>query len=195
MSRPTHNTKWSPIFTSVVLSIVAGLPGLLVVGSPAAASTRPTPGDPGGAILKQLNKVRRAVPSDARAVTLFGAEPHLTHQCDSTTPGVVASVWFTSNSSVSHLSNEVGAKMRAAGWTHPSHTPPGKWFDMISGHQVEANNFIFRWTRRLSDGKVAGATLQVGVPLSGWKTGDTLHWGLAAESPGVDEPKMHCGAA
>ncbi len=43
-----------------------------------------------------------------------------------------------------------------------------------------ANHFIYRWQRRLPQGVMAGATLQVGIPVSGWTTGMLLTWNLGS---------------
>ena len=176
---------------SVVIS--AGIALALTAGSGrGVAALRPV-GDPGGQILHQLSSLARAVPKGSPRVHAAGMEPHLTHSCTSTIPGVAERVTFVSRQSVQRVDAEVAANLRHDGWVDPT-TSSGEWYTVtLSGRQVLAENYIFRWTRQLKSDIAAVATLQVGVPLKGWRTGQPLAWFLGALSPGVGEPPMHCG--
>jgi hypothetical protein len=120
-------------------------------------------------------------------------EPHLTHSCFTTIPGVAERVTFVSHQTVQQVDAEVAANLKRQRWTDPT-AATGRWDTVtLSGRQVMAENYIFRWTRQLRKGVVANATLQVGVPMRGWRTGDPLPWLLGALAPGVGEPPSHCG--
>jgi hypothetical protein len=98
---------------------------------------------------------------------------------------------FSSIADVNDVQSEVAAHLRTAGWVH--HTEiGGRWYDEIGGQQVLANNYVYRWRKSLSQGTTAEATLQVGIPVTGWSSGEPLVWNLGATSPGVGGPKMHC---
>jgi hypothetical protein len=80
------------------------------------------------------------------------------------------------------------------GWNHPTKAGPSQWYDDVGNQQVLSNNYVFRWRKRLHQGMVVGSTLQVGVPVTGWRTGMPLVWSLGAFAPGTGEPNMHCGS-
>ena len=151
-------------------------------------------GDPGGAILKELLTIKHAVPRHSSIDGLVAAEPHLTDSCTSSTPDVQVDMNFTSRESLKTVESAVASHLVAFGWSHYSNSGPAKWYDNINGQQVLANNSGYRWQKVLRQGVRAGATLQVGVPVTGWTLGMPLVWNLGAISPGVDEPKTHCGS-
>jgi hypothetical protein len=101
---------------------------------------------------------------------------------------------FTSHASMRDVEALVAARLKSQGWKHSTKSGPAQWYDSIDGKQVLANHFIYRWQRRLPQGVVAGATLQVGIPVSGSTAGMLVTWNLGSSSPGTGEPKMHCGA-
>jgi hypothetical protein len=102
---------------------------------------------------------------------------------------------FTSREALNSVVTEVAAKLRSMGWSHYTKSAPATWYDEINGRQVLANNSIYRWQKVLRQGVRAGTTLQVGVPVTGWAVGTPLVWNLGSSSPGVGEPKRHCGSA
>jgi hypothetical protein len=168
----------------------------LICTSPTDASTSPKgpPGDPSGAILRELKTLRQAVPKATHSVREIALEPHLTKSCTSTIPGVQVDMSFTSRDSVERMSSLVAKSLKAIGWTHYSSSGPAQWYDIINGRQQLANNYIYRWQKHLPQGTTAGATLQVGVPTAGWIPGAPLVWNLGSSARGVDEPAMHCGS-
>ena len=151
-------------------------------------------GDPGGAILKELLMIKHAVPAHTAIKGLVAVEPHLTSSCTSTTPAVQVDMNFSSRESLETVESGVAAHLRTLGWSHYSKSGPGQWYDYVNGRQVLANNSIYRWQKRLPQGVRGGVTLQVGVPVKGWIPGMPLVWNLGAASPGVREPKRHCGS-
>jgi hypothetical protein len=151
-------------------------------------------GDPGGAILKELLMIKHAVPRHTAIKGLVAAEPHLTGSCTSTTPDVQVDMSFSSRESLERVASSVAAHLRTLGWSHYSKSGPGRWYDYVNGRQVLANNSIYRWQKRLPQGVRAGVTLQVGVPVKAWTPGMSLVWNLGAISPGVREPRRHCGS-
>lgn len=177
---------------------------LLILGIALAATTGPAEGsspttapqgDPHGAILKELKMIRQAVPKTAHIQESFAAEPHLTGSCSSSTPDVQVDMNFTSHASVRDVEAMVAAHLWSQGWKHLTESGPAQWYDSIDGKQVLANHFIDRWQRRLPQGVMAGTTLQVGIPVSGWTAGMRLAWNLGSTAPGLGEHKMHCGSA
>lgn len=169
---------------------------LLITQGTAQARSKSGPvGDPGGRILAQLAELKHAVPQPAVDVHALGVEPHLTNSCDTSTPGVQEIIGFDSRQSVATVQKAVARTLRRAGWQHLSSAGPAMWYDEISGHQVQAENYLVRWSRQLPQKTTADATLQVAVPVTGWKPGDYLHWTLGALALGVDEPHRHCGEA
>ena len=177
--------------TSVLLSSLTLC--LTGVSANANAGFVGPPGDPGGSILKELLTIKGAVPQHALISGSFATEPHLTDSCTSTTPDVQVDMSFTSREPQSDVEAAVAAHLRSKGWSHYSKTGPGKWYDEINGHQVLANNWVYRWQKVLPQGVKAGTTLQVGVPVTGWVTGKPLVWNLGSAASGVGEPKRHCG--
>ncbi len=177
----------SLLLTSLAIGAVA-YPANAEVGA-----IRPQ-GDPGGSILKELLTIKHAVPKHSPIDGLVATEPHLTDSCTSSTPDVRVDMNFMSHGSLNTVASVVAAHLRALGWSHASKSGPAEWYDTINGKQVLASNSIYRWQRKLPQGSRAGATLQVGIPVTGWTPGMPLVWNLGASSPGVDEPKRQCGS-
>jgi hypothetical protein len=184
--------RWLVVSGSSALLAALAFAPMGVSASADVGSVRP-PGDPGGAILKELLTIKGAVPPRLPISGAYAAEPHLTDSCTSTTPDVQVDMSFTSRESLNRVAETVGARLRARGWSHYTRTGPGQWYDVIKGRQVLANNWIYRWQKVLPQGVRAGTTLQVGIPVTGWVMGKPLVWNLGSNAPGVGEPKRHCG--
>lgn len=187
-----HRGRPLPLRIVALVALVAGI-AVLIAHPWSGAKARGPVGDPGGVILAELSAIKGAVPPGAHITHAVRAEPHYTGSCTSTTPDVQVYMSFTSIADVNVVESQVAAHLRTAGWSH--HTESGgRWYDNIGSEQVLANNFIYRWRKRLPQGTTAGATLQVGIPVSGWNSGEPLIWNLGATSPGIGGPKMHCGS-
>jgi hypothetical protein len=145
-------------------------------------------------ILRELKALRLSVPKTARVTYVLGEEPHLTRSCASTTPDVQVDIGFTSRDAVGQMQGLVGTSLRAKGWWYYSKSGPLKWYDQINGRQQLANNYIFRWQRKIPQKRTVLATLQVGVPTTGWAPGAPLSWDIGSAARGIDEPAMHCGS-
>ena len=186
-----HRGQLLPLRIVAAVVLAAGI--AVVIAHPwGGTKARGPVGDPGGVILAELSTIKSAVPQSAQITRMLRAEPHYTGSCTSTTPDVqVAGVSFSSVADVNVVESHVAAHLRTAGWTHHTESV-GRWYDNLDGQQVLANNYVYRWQKRLTQGTTAGATLQVGVPVSGWTSGDPLVWTLGATSLGVGGPKMHC---
>jgi hypothetical protein len=182
------------VIASAIL-IVAGALSILN-GSPSSASpsSKVPKGDPGGAILRELKTLRLSVPTTAHVTSVLAEEPHLTKSCTSTTPDIQVDVAFTSRDAVSQLQELVGKSLRAKGWRNYSKSGPTQWYDQIDGRQQLANNYIVRWQKVLPQKRTVVATLQVGVPTTGWAPGASLSWDIGSAARGIDEPAMHCGS-
>jgi hypothetical protein len=165
------------------------------IGQVAAdARTKSGPaGDPGGKILAELATLKTAIPPHAAHLGKVGIEPHLTNSCQTSRPDVQEAIGFDSRQSVTQVQQTVARNMRRAGWRHFTRAGPAKWYNQIAGKQVLAETYLATWSRQLPRKVTANATIQVAVPVSGWKSGDVLHWSLGALAPGVGEPHMHCG--
>jgi hypothetical protein len=178
----------------VLAAVVVTLTSAATIAWPDASASAAGPrGDPGGRILAELSAVRHAVPSDASAVHVYPMEPVITSSCDTTQPGVVDRILFTSYRPLGQVQAAVSAVLRRAGWRHwrSFHLQgSGEYF----GAQVLTNQSVVEWVRRLPQG-LATAQLEVDVPVRGWHQGQPLQWLLAAGAMGVGEPKRHCGAA
>jgi hypothetical protein len=151
-------------------------------------------GDPHGAILKDLLTIKHAVPRHSSIDGLVAAEPHLTDSCTSSTPDVQVDMNFASRESLNAVESAVASHLVAMGWSHYSKSGPAKWYDNINGQQVLAINSIYRWQKVLPQGVRAVATLQIGVPVTGWSPGMPLVWNFGSIAPGLGEPKRHCAS-
>ncbi|HEY2215200.1 MAG TPA: hypothetical protein VGH31_09105 [Acidimicrobiales bacterium] len=164
--------------------------------APSLASTpsKGPKGDPGGVILRELKTLRLSVPTTVHVRYVLAKEPHLTRSCTSTTPDVQVDVAFTSRDAVGQLQGLVGKSLRAKGWRYYSKSGPSQWYDQIDGRQQLASNYIFRWQKVFPQRRTAVATLQVGVPSTGWVPGAPLSWDIGSAVRGIGEPAMHCGS-
>lgn len=170
-----------------------GVTGLIVTLGASSCSGNSGPvGDPGGAIIRQLSTIQMAVPPGAHAGHPVRQEPVFTRSCFSTQPGVGFSVSFVSTESVQRVRSQVARDLGKTGWGHPTHDGPGVWYTRVNGRQLEADNYIDRWNKRLLSGMKEEATLQVGVPL-GSSSHAPLTWLLGATAASVGGPTMHCG--
>src|ERR1019366_6638029 len=151
-------------------------------------------GDPGGAILAELSMVQRAVPASAHITGVVRVEPDFNGPCRTMTPNVSAGIVFSSLISMNDVRSDVAAYLVADGWVHYTESGPSRWYDYSGGRQVLADHFIYRWQKTLPQGTTAEATLQVGVPVTGWNPREPLVWSLGATSSAVGGPVMHCGS-
>ena len=97
---------------------------------------------------------------------------------------------FASAQPVDVIQHEVGRRLAQLGWKDPTAAGPGRWYSDVGGQLVLANNYIYRWSKRLRTGVTSGATLQVPVPLNGATR--KLIWSLGATAPAIGGPKMNC---
>ena len=175
--------------------LLGGASGLLAAHPWGGGRNAPNPvGDPGGAILAELSTLKRAVPVDADITDIVRTEPHFTGSCGTTRSSVQVTVFFSSPTSIGGVRSDVAARLNGARWVHYSASGPDRWYDNIGGKQVLADNFIYRWRKRLRQGSTAEAALEVGVPVSGRNRREPLEWTFGAISPAVGGPVMHCGS-